>query len=137
LRMRRHAWRVLYGGLRGLLRRACRAGQGLAAAGDSDARFRGPAILHWEADAQTLHFTWVRSSADGLLGYARAQWRTEPDCWLQHLYHADRDPVVRTYRDRIRAGCDFQCAYRLVAADGRVVWVQALVHLVHNPAGQI
>ena len=48
----------------------------------------------WEADATTLHFTFVSAQAERLLGYPTARWIEEPTFWADHIHPEDRERAV-------------------------------------------
>jgi PAS domain S-box-containing protein len=83
----------------------------------------------WECDARTFAFSFVSEQAERLLGYPRAQW-LEPGFWASHIHADDRDWVVQycTEATRERRNHDFE--YRMVAADGRTVWLRDIVTVV-------
>jgi PAS domain S-box-containing protein len=91
----------------------------------------------WEADAQTGQFTFVNKQAERLLGYPVAQWLTEPDFWVRHLHAEDREQTIASRRAAIAAGEDLTLEYRMRAADGRTVWIQAVVGMVRDVAGAV
>lgn len=80
----------------------------------------------WEVDAETFRFTFVSKQAEQILGYPIEQW-TEPDFWVNHLHPEDRlwavDFCVRA-SERLE---NHEFDYRLIAADGRVVWLRDYV----------
>jgi two-component system cell cycle sensor histidine kinase/response regulator CckA len=86
----------------------------------------------WEADAQTFRFTFVSAQAERLLGYPVRQWLDDADFWAAHIHPADRDASVKYCAECTEAGRDHQFDYRMIAADGRLVWLQdsVTVHLV-------
>jgi PAS domain S-box-containing protein len=83
----------------------------------------------WEADPATFQFTFVSRQAEPLLGYPLEQWITEPTFWRDHIHPDDRDETVACCMDATRNKKDHNFEYRMIAADGRVVWVQDLVKL--------
>jgi PAS domain S-box-containing protein len=89
----------------------------------------------WEADAQTFRFTFVSAQAERLLGYPVRAWLDEPGFWAQHIHPDDRDASVQFCIDSTRANRDHQFDYRMIAADGSVVWLQDRV-TVHSVDGQ-
>lgn len=93
-----------------------------------------PAIL-WRADAQTFQFTYVSPHAETLLGYPAQQWLEDPAFWPNHIYPPDRDSAIRYCREATGAGRDHELTYRMVAADGRLVWLRDVVR-VRMVAGQ-
>ncbi|MDY3562432.1 PAS domain S-box protein [Gemmata sp. JC673] len=83
----------------------------------------------WEVDPQTFRFTFVSEWAERLLGYPVAQW-SEPDFWVRHLHPDDRDWATAFCLVATREHRSHDFEYRILAADGRVVWVRDLVTVV-------
>ena len=88
----------------------------------------------WEMDASTWRFTYVSDGAERLLGYPIAQW-LEPDFWRDHLHPDDRVGAVAFCENCVARGCDHELEYRMLAADGRAVWLRDLVHVLPAPDG--
>jgi PAS domain S-box-containing protein len=86
----------------------------------------------WEADAATFRFTFVSAQAERLLGYPISAWIDDPGFWAAHIHPVDREASVRYCVECTGEGRDHQFDYRMLAADGRVVWLQdrVTVHLV-------
>jgi len=86
----------------------------------------------WEADAATFRFTFVSAQAERLLGYPVNAWIDDPGFWAAHIHPVDRDASVRYCVECTTEGRDHQFDYRMLAADGRVVWLQdrVTVHVV-------
>jgi len=93
----------------------------------------GGAIV-WEREAETLRFTFVSQSAEGVLGYPAPQWLAEPDCWANLLHPEDREWVMAFYRDQDRRD---EVEYRCVTAAGEVVWLRDRIYVVRDVAGQV
>jgi two-component system, cell cycle sensor histidine kinase and response regulator CckA len=81
----------------------------------------------WEADAETFRFTFVSPQAEKILGYPPARWVEEPDFWRAHTHPDDVDRCAAFCRDATAAGRDHAFEYRMLAADGRVVWLHDVV----------
>ena len=86
----------------------------------------------WEADATTFRFNFVSAQAERLLGYPISDWIDDPGFWAAHIHPVDREASVRYCIECTEAGRDHQFDYRMLAADGRVVWLQdrVTVHVV-------
>ncbi|MCS6865621.1 MAG: PAS domain S-box protein [Gemmataceae bacterium] len=84
----------------------------------------------WEADAQTFQFTFVSQQAERLLGYPVEQWLHEPDFWVNHLHPEDRQAAIEFCTAATQACQNHDFEYRMVAQDGRVVWLRDIVTLV-------
>jgi len=83
----------------------------------------GLEAIVWEADAATLRFTFVSRRMQDLLGYPLEKWLSEPGFLIAHAHPEDRDRAAALFG----AGRSAECEFRIIAADGRVVWVRNLV----------
>jgi PAS domain S-box-containing protein len=81
----------------------------------------------WEADAQTFQFTFVSPQAERILGYPRSQWMTVPGFWKDHIHDEDRDRAVAFCVASTAQMRAHEFEYRMIAADGRAVWLHDLV----------
>lgn len=88
------------------------------------------AVIVWEADAGTCQCVYVNQYATSLLGYSTRQWRATPAFLTTTLIHPDdRDQFGRMARDLSASKGSRRQDVRLIAADGRIVWVQLAAHL--------
>ena len=92
-----------------------------------------PAIA-WSADAQTFRFTYISPAAEKLLGYPADRWLHEPHFWTEHI-HPEDQYVAQLCHSETLACRDHELVYRMVAADGRTVWLRDYVN-VHTIAGK-
>jgi len=86
-------------------------------------------VLPWEADAETWQFTYVGPQAVKLLGYPTEEWY-EKDFWAERIYPADREWAIDFCMKSSASGKDYEFEYRMLAADGRIVWFHDLVSVV-------
>jgi PAS domain S-box-containing protein len=86
-----------------------------------------PAIA-WSADAQTFRFTFISPAAETLLGYPAERWLTEPDFWTEHLHAEDRHVPMLCHSETM-AGRNHELVYRMIAADGHIVWLRDYVNV--------
>ena len=94
-------------------------------------------VIPWEADAQTWAFTYVAPQVKTLLGYPSEQWY-EQDFWVSHLHPEDRDFTIKFCETSSKTLTDFEFEYRMIAADGRTVWLNDVVNVVtENGAPQL
>jgi PAS domain S-box-containing protein len=95
---------------------------------------RSIAGIFWEADVKTFQFTFVSERAEELLGYPLHQW-LEADFWINHIYPPDRDHAVNACLMATQQRQNHELEYRMVTADGRLIWLKDLVTVVEE-AGQ-
>jgi PAS domain S-box-containing protein len=87
----------------------------------------------WEADARTFEFTFVSRQAERVLGFPVEQWLKEPSFWKDHIHPDDRELAMNYYVSASEQKRDHDFEYRMIAADGRVLWLRDLVSvLVEN-----
>jgi PAS domain S-box-containing protein len=91
-----------------------------------------PAIA-WSASAQTFRFTYVNPAAETLLGYPVSRWLTEPHFWAEHIHPEDQHVPMLCHNETV-AGRNHELVYRIIAADGRTVWLRDYVN-VHSVDG--
>jgi len=80
----------------------------------------------WEANA-SLEMTFVSKQAEQLLGYPVELWTQEPMFWQNHMLPFDRDLVVERCRSALQKKGREEFEFRMVAADGRTIWLRGIV----------
>src|SRR5262249_39163016 len=80
----------------------------------------------WEVDVATFLFTFVSQQAERLLGYPLEQWYL-PGFWVDHLHPEDRNWVYEFCVKAMREKRPHEFIYRMIAADGRIVWLRDIV----------
>jgi two-component system cell cycle sensor histidine kinase/response regulator CckA len=83
----------------------------------------------WRCDARTFQFTFVSQMAEQILGYPAALWISDPEFWANHIYPEDRERVVSLCAKSTRQLQDHEFEYRMIAADGSVVWLRDIVNV--------
>ena len=87
----------------------------------------------WEADASTAQFTFMSRQAEAILGYPVEQWLASPTFWVDHMHPEDRNWAPQYCLEESRRHRAHTFEYRMLAADGRTVWIRDLVSvLVEN-----
>jgi PAS domain S-box-containing protein len=84
----------------------------------------------WEGDAQTFQYFFVSKQAERLLGYPTARWLDEPTFWQDHIHPEDREWAVNFCVLSTANKKDHVFEYRMIAADGRVVWLRDIVTVI-------
>ncbi|WP_069862301.1 bifunctional diguanylate cyclase/phosphodiesterase [Pseudomonas citronellolis] len=118
--------------LRGEVARRVRLEQALR---DSEQHFRGlvesMAAIAWEMRLSENRFTYVSPHAQELLGYPQHEW-LQPGFWQRTLHPADAEQAMSFCFSESRAGRNHSLDYRMLAADGRVVWIRDIVTLIRH-----
>ena len=90
----------------------------------------------WEADGETFQFTFVSPKAEKLLGYPLKEW-LEPNFWRDHTHPDDADWCSAYCVDCTRRHEDHEFEYRMIAADGSVVWLHDIVSVKSETSGSV
>lgn len=83
----------------------------------------------WEADATTFQFTFVSAQAEQILGYPPTEW-LKPNFWVDHVYPSDLKAAMEFCQTATQEKRNHEFEYRMVAADGRIVWIKDVVSVV-------
>lgn len=91
----------------------------------------------WEADAETLQFTYVNGRAEQILGFPAARWIEDPGFWHSRLHPEDAARVAAQRAGRARARADHALTYRMLRADGGTVWLHDQATVSVRGAGAV
>jgi PAS domain S-box-containing protein len=91
-------------------------------------------VIPWEADLETVQFTYVGPQAVRILGYPLQDWYA-PAFWPSHMPPEDRAWVPRHCREQAMQHDQYDLDYRMIAADGRTVWMHDAVSVLTDRFG--
>lgn len=86
----------------------------------------------WEVDLDTFSFTFVSRQAERILGYPLHRWTDEKNFWQDHVHEEDREWVVAFCKRSLATQKYFDFEYRMIAADGRTVWMRDIVTVIEE-----
>ncbi|HJV05469.1 MAG TPA: PAS domain S-box protein, partial [Actinomycetota bacterium] len=96
---------------------------------------RLPAIVYVAEPGAEGTWHYVSPQVKPLLGYAPEEWTDHPELWIGLVHPADRGQVLAAERRTVKTGAPFEAEYRLIARDGRVLWVRDEAILVPHEGG--
>ncbi|MBT7952006.1 MAG: PAS domain S-box protein [Gammaproteobacteria bacterium] len=91
-------------------------------------------VMSWEADIVTAQFTYMSPQAEKLTGFRSEEWCQE-GFWEQRIYFEDRDGALRFCKESVARGEDHSFEYRMVKADGGLIWIGDNVKIVYDEKG--
>ncbi len=87
--------------------------------------------IAWEADANDFTYSYVSPHAEGLLGYPLREW-LRPGFW-RGILHPEDALWAQAYCDaETAAGRDHSLDYRVIRADGHILWVRNIVSMIEH-----
>lgn len=90
----------------------------------------------WEADPNTGRYLFVSRKAEAMLGYPVSRWLEDPTFWSDHILPQDRKYATSFCIDETKGRRSQEFEYRMVAADGRTVWVRDLMSFASGADGE-
>jgi PAS domain S-box-containing protein len=96
-----------------------------------------PAILYIDRPDELSTNLYTSPQVVDLLGYTVEEWMDDTELWVRSLHAADRDRVVREHRASNAGGERFLSEYRILARDGREVWIRDEAVPVYAEEGSI
>ncbi len=82
-----------------------------------------PAVVYLTARGHAHAMRFVSQPIVGLLGYSVEEWLADINLWSKSLHPDDRQRVLAKATDAERNNLPFEMEYRMLACDGRLVWV--------------
>ena len=96
---------------------------------------RIPAVAYTSEPHIDGRWHYVAPQIEEMLGYTAAEWRRDPGLWFRLIHPDDRPRVAEETGRRAREG-HVSMDYRLIARDGRTVWVHDDAVLTKDPSGK-
>jgi diguanylate cyclase (GGDEF)-like protein/PAS domain S-box-containing protein len=83
-----------------------------------------PLVVYVDALDESSSNIFTSGQIEPLLGYTVEEWRDDPDLFVRTLHPDDRDRVLEAHARTHRTHEPLSLEYRLVAREGRIVWVR-------------
>lgn len=96
----------------------------------------GVDAIVWVADARTFDFDYVSPRAEAILGYPASCWY-QAGFWEQHVHPDDRRAAVEYCSNAVDHRQDHRFEYRMIAEDGREVWLSDFVRVALDRKGRL
>ncbi len=93
-------------------------------------------VIIWEADASSGRYLLVNQHAESILGYPVRTWIEGPTFWRDHLHPSDREEAEAFRKAAVTDGKPFRQEYRMLASNGRIVWLRDRIQVVDGPHGK-
>lgn len=108
---------------------------------ESEAKFRRlifhlPTVVYMNTVGDATSTLYVSPQIETLLGYSPQEWMADPKLWSKMLHPEDRQQVLKRADQTDRSGVPFEMDYRMLARDGRLVWVHDQIVLVNDQEGK-
>ncbi len=108
---------------------------------EAETRFRNlveniPAVTHISGLDDTASTIYISPQVEGMLGYTPQEWRRDPDLWVKMLHPDDRERMMANNAYHVVTGSPLSGEYRMLAKDGRVVWVREDAVVIRDERGE-
>jgi PAS domain S-box-containing protein len=82
------------------------------------------------AEPSSFRTTFINKHVEEILGYPVAGWLKNPSFWVEHLHPEDRERTVSFTEKAVQEQRNHELEYRMIAADGRSVWLHEIVNVI-------
>lgn len=96
---------------------------------------RVPAVTFRESPDQPGVVAYMSPAIEKLLGHPARLWHSDLAVWLDHVHPDDRAIVESEVARMSASGGPFRHEYRMIAADGRTVWIAVDADMVPDDTG--
>ncbi|HEX5949878.1 MAG TPA: PAS domain-containing protein [Actinomycetota bacterium] len=94
-----------------------------------------PAVVFIDQLDERASNVYTSPQSERLLGYTTQDWDDDPDLWAKILHPQDRDRCIAAQARHVETAEPFDETYRVVARDGRVLWVRDVAVIVSDEDG--
>ena len=96
-----------------------------------------PAVVFVDLIDEAATNIYTSPQSEAILGYTAQDWADDPDLWRKILHPDDRAAVLAIIYAPGYAPGSWDQEYRLVAKDGRAVWVREVARRIEGVDGQL
>lgn len=86
----------------------------------------------WESNADGSNVSFISQSVERLLGYSTSEWYQNPLFWRELLHKDDASRVLAESQEAISNRENYVSEYRMIAKDGKEVWIRDVVTQIFN-----
>jgi PAS domain S-box-containing protein len=115
--------------------------QALASLREADARYRAlveelPLVSYVSSLDKPGFSSYVSPQLEPLLGYSPEEWLATPGLFWDLVHPEDAERVRREHKVGYAKGATFSTQYRLRARDGRELWIEDQIRVIHDSEGR-
>ncbi len=89
-----------------------------------------PAAVYIDEPGAVMNTLYISPQIITLIGYTPEEWIGDPELWLKIMHPDDRQRAREEYVRAAESGTKYDSEYRLIARNGRVVWMRDTAVLV-------
>jgi PAS domain S-box-containing protein/putative nucleotidyltransferase with HDIG domain len=128
-------------GLAGVMVEITKKTQTEQALREAEAKFHAlveqiPAAVYTDAIDDVSSTIYISPQIEKISGFSPAEWIAEPALWSKIIHPEDQELVIKENQATNRSGERFLIEYRLIARDGRTVWVRDEAAILHDSNGK-
>ncbi|HSD48632.1 MAG TPA: PAS domain-containing protein [Actinomycetota bacterium] len=94
-----------------------------------------PAVVFIDQLDERASNMYTSPQSELLLGYTTQDWDEDRDLWAKILHPEDRDRCLAAQARHVESAELFDQTYRLIARDGRTLWIRDVAVIVHDDDG--
>ena len=96
-----------------------------------------PAIVYTAAFGAEGHWSFVSPQVERMLGWKPDEWTSDPRAWIKSIHPDDHQRVLADEDLLQGPGDQLRSEYRMLARDGRVLWVRDVATVIVGEDGEL
>lgn len=109
---------------------------------DGEQRYRSlveqlPAIVYRARLGVRERWRYIGPQVHAILGFSQSEWLSDAAMWLNQMHPEDRDEATAAEEQTRLTGDPLCSEYRILAKDGRVVWIRDEAVVLHQTDGPL
>jgi PAS domain S-box-containing protein len=109
---------------------------------DAERRYRSlverlPAVVYRARLGARAPWPYIGPQVQSVLGFSTAEWLADPALWLERMHPDDREGAQAHEHETELTGGPLSCEYRMIAKDGRVVWIRDEAVVLEEAGGRV
>jgi diguanylate cyclase (GGDEF)-like protein/PAS domain S-box-containing protein len=93
-------------------------------------------VIYIDAIDESSSSLYFSPQIESLLGYPLKEWQSNPNKWLEIIHPEDKDRVMSYHLKSNKTLEPFRMEYRMIAQDGRIVWVRDDAVVIRDHEGK-
>jgi PAS domain S-box-containing protein len=95
-----------------------------------------PAVVYLAEFGMSGPWVYVSPRIEEVLGYTPEEWIADPELWFRRIHPEDKEVAQETEARSRASGAPLAAEYRMLARDGRIVWVRDEAVVVRDEDGR-
>jgi PAS domain S-box-containing protein len=95
-----------------------------------------PAVVYIAEFGKDAAWRYISPKIESILGFTPEEWMGQADLWRERILPEDREQALDAELRLLRGESRMACEYRIVGADGRLIWIHEEAEALEDESGR-